>query len=128
MRTDLKSPCSQCPFRSDIPVFLTLGRAREIVAHMDGVFPCHKTVDNDEGDVPKVFAPPPTAQHCAGHLILQLKEENLGQMARIFARTGWDYKAMDMNAPVYASREEFIEAHIQERVKARKKGKRRGQT
>lgn len=54
MKFDLKRPCKDCPFRSDIPGYLTKARAREII---DGItrgqatFSCHKTNDFSDGDV-----------------------------------------------------------------------------
>lgn len=41
-----RSPCENCPFRSDIDFWLTAGKARSILAALGGDvdFPCHKTI------------------------------------------------------------------------------------
>lgn len=43
----LKAPCDACPFRKDIPPYLTRARVGQIERELtttDATFPCHKTV------------------------------------------------------------------------------------
>lgn len=83
---DLKRPCAQCPFRTDIKPYLRAARAQEIVDAMvehDGAFPCHKTIEhNEEGE--GVMSR--SSQHCAGALILLEKIDKPNQVMRTFER------------------------------------------
>lgn len=111
MNFDLKRPCKQCPFRTDVPGYLTKGRVDELkgaLVAQDGVFSCHKTVDysDDDGyddcDVPQPRVPSADEQHCAGALILLEKLEQPNQMMRIAERLGfYDREQLDMAAPVF---------------------------
>ena len=77
---DLKRPCLHCPFRTDETAirFATRDRALEIwaSAYFHG-FPCHKTADyveeNGDGSNVPGFYMGELSQHCAGHIIMQLK-------------------------------------------------------
>jgi hypothetical protein len=104
MKFDLKTPCVQCPFRTDIQPFLRPERAREItraVLKAGQTFACHKTVrHDDEGD----SVPSASEQHCAGALIMIERLGVPNQMMRIAERLGvYDYRKLDMDAPVFAS-------------------------
>jgi hypothetical protein len=97
----LTTPCSNCPFRTDIPPFLRPGRVAEIRRGLvRGEFPCHKTVEhNGDGE-------PDTSRsvHCAGALILLEKTGKSSQMMRIAERLGmYDRLKLDMKAPVFNS-------------------------
>lgn len=78
MRFDLKTPCKNCPFRSDATAirFACRERAQEIEesAYRNG-FPCHlsavDTSDEDEENGGYTFGE--NTQHCAGYIIMQLK-------------------------------------------------------
>lgn len=65
----MTTPCALCPFRKDIPAFLTKERVQEIERGLDrGEFHCHKTVehdDNEDGEVVETGK----EMHCAGALI-----------------------------------------------------------
>lgn len=78
MKFDLKSPCSNCPFRKDtLKGWLSSPRAKEIwdsVAFQDGLFPCHKTTQTIETDDESENIATENSQHCAGALILLEKE------------------------------------------------------
>lgn len=113
-RYRLRTPCPDCPFRNDIPPYLTKGRVREMERDLArGEFHCHKTLDyskigdDDEDDQPDSK----NAAHCAGALILLEKLNRPSQMMRISERIGlYDRSKLDMDAPVFDSFEEMIEA------------------
>jgi hypothetical protein len=120
MNFDMTRPCDNCPFRTDVKPFIGASRAIEIVGGLDGCFPCHKTTKFDQDEAGPQHVPHDDEQHCAGALIMQLKEGWLGQMGRIAERTGWDSGAMDLGSPVYESREEFIAAHVEAEEEAKR--------
>lgn len=100
MNYDRKTPCDNCPFRSDKPFELRPGRVREIERSLvRGEFPCHKTTTHDEdGDLHATDK----SQHCAGALILLEKLDQPSQMMRISERVGmYDRTKLDMKAPIY---------------------------
>jgi hypothetical protein len=108
----LTSPCSHCPFRNDIPPFLTRSRVREIQRSLErSEFPCHGTVTyDDEGEPVRARG---EEAHCAGALILKEKLGESSQMMRIAERLGmYDPSKLKMDAPVYDSFEEMAEASI----------------
>lgn len=109
---DLKNPCANCPFRTDVKPYLRPARAREIVESLSrGVFHCHKTIDYDNEDDDGNLQRNGKEQFCAGALIMMHKQGTVGQMARIAERIGaYDPDALDMSAPVFASSLAFIEA------------------
>lgn len=110
---DLKSPCPQCPFRTDIQPFITRERVKEIRRSLERAeFPCHKTTVSDDDDEDGQRVEGPHTKHCAGALILLEKEERPSQMMRICERIGmYDPGELNMDAPVYDSWEEMIKAH-----------------
>lgn len=121
MKFDLKTPCKDCPFRSDRPGYLRKARAREISTALDprhlgggSTFTCHKTtVPADDDDEDGGMVDGPNAQHCAGALIMLEKSGRLdhNQTLRIMARLGaFDPAALDLDAPVHASAEDWIAA------------------
>jgi hypothetical protein len=103
MKFDLKRPCSNCPFRTDIVFPLRIEKVAAIVESItlkDQSFPCHKTTSfDDDGE----HIPSKKEQHCAGALIMLEKTENPNQMMRISERLGlYDATALDHNyVPVY---------------------------
>lgn len=108
---DLKKPCANCPFRKDIPFFLSKARATDIVNAVtkeDKTFSCHKTVTyGDDGE--SVFTP--KEQHCAGALILVAKTGAANSMLQIAERFGiYDPAKIDMDAPVYDTGDDMIAA------------------
>lgn len=120
MAYDLRRPCAKCPFRTDIKPYIRHGRALEIAAGLErGEFTCHQTTvdsEDDEGECERVDGP--DAQHCAGALIMLEAEGHPSQMMRIAERLRgkdggpmYDPSKLDMTAPVYQSRDEFIDAH-----------------
>ena len=112
MNFDLKTPCKECPFRTDIKPFLHPDRVREIldgITSGDKTFTCHKTAKFDD-DGERVLYGSPQDQHCAGALILLEKIEQPNQLMRIYERLrGYDRTALDMNAPVFDTQEDMID-------------------
>lgn len=102
----LKTPCADCPFRTDVKPYLRAARVASLegdLVHRQGTFTCHKTtVADPEDDGSRMDGP--KAQHCAGAMILLEKIGRPNQMMRIAHRLGmYDPDALDMNAPVYNS-------------------------
>ena len=97
----LTSPCTHCPFRTDIKPFLLPIRIKQLERDLtikSGVFYCHKTLKKD-----------PVA--CAGALILAMKCQRLPQLARIAMRLGmFDPDKLDAKAPVFDSFDDMHEA------------------
>jgi len=107
------TPCDNCPFRSDIPAYLTPERVIDIgKALVRGEFPCHKTTvpcEDDDGGCDMMETP--DSQHCAGALIMLEKMERPSQMMRICERLGlYDRRKLNMEAPVYGDFEEMAAA------------------
>jgi len=111
MNFDLKRPCANCPFRTDIRPFLHPERAREICDAMllgDESFWCHKTIDCSEASEGSTNR---KTQHCAGGLILLEKLNRPNQLMRIAERIRcYDRTQLDMAAPVFEAPEAFIDA------------------
>lgn len=114
MKFDLHRPCANCPFRHDVPGYLTPARAHEIATALlnDATFTCHKTIEStDDGTVET-----PQSQHCAGALIFLERQDRPNQMMRWMERIGcYDYRLLDPNAPVFDSAGEFIAHHARGR-------------
>lgn len=109
------SPCENCPFRTDVVPYLTRARAEEIAASLDqGEFPCHKTVryddDEDGGRSRDSF---PREVHCAGAMIMLEKMGNPSVPMKLAAAFGmYDRTRLNMDAPVFDSAEDFINAQL----------------
>jgi len=117
---NLKSPCKDCPFRTDKEGFLTRGRAEEIVKGItlyQGHFWCHKytdheQVDDEEDGEDSIYRPGDKDQMCAGSMIMLEHMEKPNQMMRIAERLGmYDRTELDMDAPVFKESDEFIDHH-----------------
>src|SRR5271157_953380 len=122
MRFDLKTPCRNCPFRSDETGirFSCRERAQEIEesAYRNG-FPCHLsaveveyvcTWDGESGG----FVAVESTQHCVGYIILQLKDgggstwPGIGNDEDLLARLE---SQVDLDAPVFADVDEYLAAN-----------------
>lgn len=110
MKFDLRKPCANCPFRTDINFPLAQERVEQIVeaiTDLDQTFACHKTVKHDD-DGEHVHSK--NEQHCAGALILLERIQRPNQMMRIAERCGfYDRHKLEMDAPVFGSADEMIE-------------------
>ncbi len=124
MRFDLKTPCKNCPFRSDETRirFSCRERAEEIEesAYRNG-FPCHlsahDTTEDNPDDENGGYVATENSQHCIGFIIMQIKETGGGSpwpgirndeelLERLEAQ-------VDMRAPVFESAEDFFKANKQ---------------
>jgi len=105
---DLIRPCKDCPFRTDVRPYLTPGRCDEILNAIiteQRTFSCHETTGVKGGK--KV-----EEQHCAGAAILLEKIKRPNQMMRIAERLNmYDYRKLDMTAPVYDSPGDMQDAY-----------------
>jgi len=113
MKMELKRPCSNCPFRTDIQPYLRRSRTEEIGYGLlnDADFACHKTLVDEyesEGDGQRVGK---DTQACAGSMIVLEKMESPTQMMRISERLRlYKRDSLDMNAPVYSDIYEFAQS------------------
>lgn len=108
MKFDLKQPCGNCPFRSDIPFHLP--RAGSIIKGItegDKTFACHKTtIDTGDGELTDGR----DSQHCAGALIFLEQQNRPNQMMRIAERLGmYNPTKLSKAVPVYKSRKAMVE-------------------
>lgn len=105
MNTNLKKPCKNCPFRTDVIPYLSNERAEEIgMALMnDNTFSCHKYTNSlgHEGE----------EEHCAGAMIMLEHCDKPNQWMRISERLGmYDRRKLDMDQPVFKKISSFIKA------------------
>lgn len=103
-------PCKHCPFRADIAPFLNPRRAAEIAGSLQrgDDFPCHSTVEYSEASAGDAS----NAARCAGAMIICEKTDQPTQAMRSGERLGlYDRYSLDMNAPVYDTFTEWVDAH-----------------
>lgn len=121
MKFDLVRPCSNCPFRSDIPAYLNKKRAKEITDALilqQATFSCHKTNKfDDEGNAIETR----DTQHCAGAMIFLEKLGRPNQLMRIAERFGgYDHTKLDMQAPIFRTPAEMIKAQPRSSMRTRR--------
>lgn len=118
-RFGLTRPCCDCPFRKDVRPYLSDARAQEIAKALERqTFACHKTA-HGKGSRKR-------REHCAGALIVMLKEGKLGDMQQIAMRLGlWNPDGMDLTSPCFNSLKAFVAANRREH---RADKKRRGES
>ena len=120
---DMRRPCENCPFRTDSTAirFENLDRAKEIAwsAFLFG-FPCHTTADyfeddsNSDAEADSGFIFGDDTQHCAGYLIMQIKDSNgktwpgIGHDQNLIARL---QASLDFNSPVFNDLSSFYQAN-----------------
>jgi hypothetical protein len=107
-------PCGSCPFRTDIPAFLSKTKARSIrdAWARDIHFDCHKTVDYSGDDGEGVSTS--RTSICAGFAILAERVDRPTQMMRIAERLRmYDRSKLNMDAPVHKDWSAFIKAQPQ---------------
>ena len=120
MRFDLKTPCKNCPFRTDEAAirFSCRERAEEIEqsAYRNG-FPCHLSAEYREDDGFEhdgyVFDPSGKTQHCVGALIMFMRDgysstPGTNNDEDLFERLE---AQVDHKAPVFDSVEDFLAAN-----------------
>ena len=104
MNMNLKSPCNNCPFRTD-NVFLGLDpeRKQEIwttITDRQATFTCHKTTQRSERE----------QEHCAGAMIVLERMDRPNQWMRWMERLGeYDRTKLNMDAPLVETLDEWIE-------------------
>ncbi len=113
MRFDLRSPCDDCPFRTNAPMHE--GIIAELTSKIDSllddglVHSCHKTDPRADCEAHKRAPKGSPVQHCAGALIMM---EKMGrrQIAAVFAEIKgiYDPKRLNMEAPVFSSPKEML--------------------
>jgi hypothetical protein len=111
----LRTPCPDCPFRTDRRAYLRPGRAEQIgrdLAFYGEAFPCHKTLDYDREDEDGQPEMTDKTAQCAGAMILLTKIGRTSQIMQVGARFGWfDARQLDLGAPVFDTMEEFVLAN-----------------
>ena len=113
MHFDMRSPCDNCPFRTDVVPYLRVERVIEL-AHLlqQRTFICHKSIHCEQPRDEKGRFARRIHQHCAGVLIVMEKSESLGSLQQIAERLGlYDPSQMNLNAPVYENFDQMIQAH-----------------
>lgn len=108
----LTKPCKLCPFRRDVRPYLTRARVRGIARSLErSTFACHETTGVKDGEV----RPREEHVHCAGALIVLERMNRPSQSMRIGERLGlYDRTRLAMDAPVFDSLDEMVEAQIRE--------------
>jgi hypothetical protein len=80
MNFNLKTPCADCPFRSDAAFYLPADRRAEIADSLltkDAPFQCHKTINYDAWAEAGHFVPDDRNEMCAGAMIMLHRENKL---------------------------------------------------
>ena len=113
MNYDLKTPCSNCPFRKEGGIRLRAARVKELIRttqNPGAEFACHKTTkDNDEGERRATEK----SQHCAGALVFADKQGTSSQMMRIAERFGGlDWRKLEGHTDVFDSSRAFVASAI----------------
>lgn len=105
---NLKSPCKDCPFRTDINFHLDTERVVEITNALvcGQSFACHKTtIHDDDGESVRHDG----EMHCAGAMIMLEKMGLPNQIMRIGERIGmYDAQAISMDAPVFPTAQAMV--------------------
>jgi hypothetical protein len=111
MNFDLRAPCANCPFRTDITFYLDTSRVVEIcdaITRRQHTFACHKTTKHD--DETGRCIPHKGEQHCAGALVMLERLDRPNQMMRIAERLRYyDRTKLRMDSPVFESPAAMIE-------------------
>lgn len=114
MNYDLKKPCPDCPFRTDIKTYIKAERAEDICESLlsGKDFPCHKTTGSDDEGETTVES---NSKMCAGAMIMLEHMRRPTQMMRISERLGYyNHNLLDMGSPVYEDTYEMIDRHYEE--------------
>ena len=125
MRFDLRTPCKNCPFRTDETAirFACRERAEEIEesAYRNG-FPCHLSAEytgDDDEDGGYEFGE--NTQHCAGAMIMYLLDGSDGNipMERLSDRQRDRIQGrLDLDAPVYEGPDAFLDSYPEDEEQA----------
>jgi hypothetical protein len=112
-------PCPHCPFRRDVPGFLSRYRAQQIADSLDRgqSFTCHETNDYPQGGLARP-CDDETGEaivtidsiHCAGAALILEAEGNPNQLMQVAERLRYYIKPTGSEL-VFRSLEEFVEHH-----------------
>jgi hypothetical protein len=113
MKHAMRTPCDNCPFRTDIKGYLRPDRVREIATALfqGQSFPCHKTTEEWEDDDGGEMLATEDSQQCAGAEIFLAKQGMSTQMSRIAERLGMKVAKPNMKAKVCGSVSEMLHVH-----------------
>jgi len=111
----MKSPCRNCPFRTDRVFPLEKGRRTEIADSLfkDSDFPCHKTFTN----VDDYRAAPHKSKRCAGAAIFLENARPGGLKSNLAFRLALmsgeiEIQKLDLAASVAKTYQEFINQYL----------------
>ena len=108
---DLKTPCDDCPFRSDVyfheGIFGSLDDYEKSFESGEFAHTCHKTDKRADGFEKSYKKEHP--QHCAGMLIMAKKMGKPTRLMKYAEALGEPLEGLDDNAPVFSSMEEMRE-------------------
>lgn len=117
-RLDLKTPCKNCPFRSDEHAIRFYDELRALTIYLSAQrhgFPCHKSAEltDEELGSSYVFKNDGTTQHCVGALIMMAREGHIWTEGTGMSREVFEALRARMNddAPVFNNVSEFLEAN-----------------
>lgn len=117
MKFDLRTPCKNCPFRTDETAirFACRERAVEIEesAYRNG-FPCHLSADFDEDEDDGGYVFGDNTQHCAGATIMYLQGGASGNVPFEWLperKQDAITDRLDFDAPVYDSPDDFLDSY-----------------
>lgn len=106
----LKRPCKDCPFRRDVPSYLSPAWAERMVRELDEGTPffCHK-----RSTEPGYHVTDRRVRYCAGHQLWALAQDRLPQPNVLALALGlWSPEQLDAGSvPVIESAQELIEHH-----------------
>lgn len=109
-----RTPCSTCPFRTDIDFLLTAGKVQTVLSALqhDGDFPCHNTT-------PATGKRPHQSKACIGAAIFLEHVREGGVRANLAFRMRERYlqeftrEELDVDSPVFKDVDAFIMAKTQ---------------
>lgn len=123
MKFDIKKPCANCPFRTDIAPFLNRGpEIAKSLSDDHNWFACHQTTPAGTGKRIKRA----DQSHCAGAMMVLWREGNPNIAMRLALLTKMiTREQLEAPAPVFNSLEEFAAVNGGNSAK-RKKGEKHG--
>lgn len=109
MKDYMKSPCGNCPFRSDLKPFLTPNRGADLAClstNPYNSFPCHKTAVSD-GDGSLGWGE--KTKHCAGFTSMQVNNAGDNFKPEGFEVSDLVYEDAFHMEQVYTDPDEYFE-------------------
>jgi len=107
---DLKTPCNDCPFRSDAKfhsgIVKDLPRLAENIKEGNVIHSCHKTDPRADGFTSLNNG---KIQHCAGMMIMEMKDKGDVTLPMfLYGQLDSENHNLDMEAPVFANINEMV--------------------